>query len=378
MAIESNCNRKPRICMPTFTSFAGQAFRAGKREAQDVLASCDDVDFIHLESATGFALKERLLAPLVYRDTTGSLVSFNPGLKRVQLKQDYDLFVLVCPRWRDAWYVNAIEGWRDHCKTTVCWIDEIWVKHVPNIENWLPLLKKFDYVFVGIDGSGKALGDAIGQQCHEVFGGVDSLRFSHYPNPPERVIDVYSVGRRLDKLHRALLELAKNKDMFYVHDTIQSGDSIAPNYREHRDMYANMAKRSRFFLVAPGKVDSPEETGGQVSLGFRYFEAAASGAVMIGQAPNCASFNTMFDWPNAVIEIKPDGTDVAEQLSSLAAQPKQLLEISRRNAMESLFRHDWVYRWEQILNIVGLEVSQELHFRKNKLKKLAEMIGNSQ
>jgi spore maturation protein CgeB len=376
-------DRKPRICMPTFSSFAGQAFRMGMREAQDVLAECDNVEFIHLEADNGFAFKERWLVPLVYRDVSNKLASWlNPGLKPVELKKEYDLFILVCPRWRDVWYANAIEGWKDRCKTSICWIDELWSKSLPHIEHWLPALKQFDHVFVGTDGSGEPLSQSIGHPCHQIYGGVDTMRFSPYPNPPERVIDVYSVGRKLEEMHQALLKLASRKEIFYLHDTLtspsQTGESQSPNHREHRNMYANTAKRSLFYTVSPAKVNFQDETGGQVSVAFRYFEGAAAGAALLGQAPDCEAFRQMFNWPDAVIEVLPDGSDTAEIVSDLIAQPQKLAAINRRNAVETLLRHDWIYRWEHIFNTAGIDISQGLHDRKTQLKKIAEMIGNSQ
>ena len=94
---------------------------------------------------------------------------------------------------------------------------------------------------------------------------------------------------------------------------------------------------------------------GQQELGYRFFEGAAAGAVMIGQAPDCEAFKELFGWPDSVVPLKPDGSDVAEMLESLRAQPDRLEEMSRRNAREALLRHDWVYRWMQILAIAGLE-----------------------
>ncbi len=97
---------------------------------------------------------------------------------------------------------------------------------------------------------------------------------------------------------------------------------------------------------------------------------------MLGQAPNCESFNRMFDWPDSVIEIQPDGSDLDKVLSTLANQPKRLLEISLRNAKEAILRHDWVYRWKQILNIAGLKPTPELEIREKRLKQMAEQIDN--
>ena len=360
--------------MPTFSAFARNAFRTGFSEAQDVLVACDDVDLIHVEPSKGFAFSEKWLMQLVFRDVSRRLVSLNPGLRPVRLTKDYDLFMLACPYWRDVWYANAIQGWRDHCRTSVCWIDELWSHSVPQLQYWLPALSRFDYVILGIPGSGKALSDAIGRTCHEVQAGVDAIRFSPYPNPPARVIDVYSIGRRLDGIHRAFLNSAARKEMFYIYDTLDNAsNSETPDYLQHRDLYANIAKRSRFFMVAPGKINFPEETQGQVAIGRRYFEGSAAGAVLVGQVPDCESFRQHFDWPHAVIEIQPDGSDAVEVISRLSAEPARLREISCRNAEEALRRHDWVYRWKEILNIAGLKPTPAMEAREKRLGEIAEL-----
>jgi len=363
--------------MPTFSAFARQVFRSGLYEAQDVLVGCDDVDVIHLEASKGWAFGEKVLRRLVYHDVSRKLVSLNPGLRPVRLTRDYEVFIVVSPFLWDVWYANAIQGWRDHCRTSVCWIDELWSNHVPWLQYWLPVLSRFDYVIVGIGGSGKTLGNAIGRPCHEIQGGVDTIRFSPYPNPPERVVDVYSIGRRWEGIHRSLLKLAAKK-IFYIHDTLDhTAISETQDYAQHRDLYANLAKRSRFFLVAPGKMNIPEETQGQAAVGFRYFEGSAAGAVLAGQAPDCEAFRRHFDWPHAVIEIQPDGSDAAQVISSLSAEPERLREISCRNAEQALRRHDWVYRWREILGIAGLKPTPAMEAREKRLGELAELARES-
>src|SRR5207244_6198720 len=218
----SEGSRESRICMPTFSAFARNVFRSGSYEAEDVLVGCDDVDVIHWEASKGWAFGEKVLRRLVYHDVSRKLVSLNPGLRPVRLTRDYEVFIVVSPFLQDVWYANAIQGWRDHCRTSVCWIDELWSNNVPQLQHWLPALSRFDYVILGIPGSGKELGDAIGRPCHEVLSGVDTIRFSPYPNPPARVIDVYSIGRRRDGIHQALLNLAARKEMFYIYDTLDN------------------------------------------------------------------------------------------------------------------------------------------------------------
>jgi hypothetical protein len=43
-----------------------------------------------------------------------------------------------------------------------------------------------------------------------------------------------------------------------------------------------------------------------------------------------------------------------------------------------LMRHDWVYRWETILKAVGLEPLQGALTRKDRLRKIAEVVSQHQ
>jgi len=361
-----------RIAVLTSRAFSRMAFQCGHLEAQDVLAECGDVDLIALEAERGFSRRQQWIRRLMYRDVTRRLAYANPGLKPVRLTTDYDALVVMCQTYWDFLNVNAIENWKDRCRTTICWIDELWASSLPLYKYWLPSLRRFDHVIVGMSGTVAPLSEALGRACHYVPGAVDAIRFSPFPNPAERTVDVYSVGRRWTGLHDALLRRAEVNRSFYVYDTLQTGESPTPDHRQHRNLYANTAKRSRFFMVAPGKVDVPGETQGQVEVGFRYYEGCAAGTIMIGQAPDCEPFRTMFDWPDVVVRVSPDGSDVDAVIASLLARPERMQEISHRNAEGALLRHDWIHRWKRIFEIAGVRPPQGMPARETRLKELAE------
>ena len=358
--------------MPSGRGFTRKAFQCALYEAQDVLCQTADVDLVCPlpRPGAGFQFRQRWQRRLMYRDITRTLVFANPGLERVRLTKEYDLFVAVCQNYWDLLYVNAIDGWKDRCRTSVCWIDEMWVRALPRYKYWLHALNQFDYVFVGYAGTAGPLSTLLGRQCHWIGAGVDAIRFSPQPQPPRRVIDVYSVGRGLNGIHEALKQAMAGR-LFYLHDTLDAAATETLDHRRHRDMYANAAKRSRYFMVAPGKVDQHDEIGSQIEIGYRYYEGAAAGAVLVGQAPDCASFRERFDWPDAVIEVRPDGSDVVEVLSDLSTQPERLEGISRRNSRETLLRHDWLYRWMRIFDVAGIPHSSGMIAREERLKGLA-------
>jgi hypothetical protein len=363
--------------MLTARGFSHHAFRGAIYEGEDVLLDIDDVDLICLKPGRLYQIRQSIQRRIIWRDFTGILVSTNMSFEPIRLRKEYDLFITYMPLTQDLIRVPAIWGWKDYCRTSVCWIDEFYAADIPKLKYWLPALSHFDHIVVGYHGTTAAVADAINRPCHWVPIGVDALRFSPYPHPPDRVIDIYSMGRRSEGLHRALLELAAKKNIFYVHDTSVTSETNINDHLRHREMLANMAKRSRYFIVAPSTSRSPEEIGNQTEVALRYYEASAAGAVMIGQIPYCEAFNTLFNWQDVVVEIQADGSDVADAISNLEAQPKRLLEISCRNAREALLRHDWSYRWKKILNIAGLEPTPQLELRENRLKQLAEQAGNS-
>jgi hypothetical protein len=361
--------------MPTLRSLWREAFQCGLYEAQDVLTETNDVDMYDLHAGWGFRFKDRWQRRLLFRGVSPSLVYFNPGLQRIRLSRDYDLFIAVCQNAWDLLYVNAVDGWKERCKVSVCWLGEVWAADIPSHRDLLRGLRRFDYVFVNSQGTVGPLSDFLQRQCHPLPTGIDTLRFSPLPNPPDRSIDVYSIGRRWEGVHQALLRAVSERQLFYVYDSYQAMATMEPiDHKQHRELFANVAKRSKYFLVSPGKMNRPEETHGQVEIGYRYFEGAAAGAVMIGQAADCEAFRELFPWPDAVIEIRPDGSDTLDVLADLDSDPVRVSAISRRNATESLLRHDWVHRWKEIFQISGIEPSPAMAAREQRLKSLAKAV----
>lgn len=202
--------------------------------------------------------------------------------------------------------------------------------------------------------------------------GIDTTLFCPYPDPPQRVIDVCSIGRRSAITHQRLLRMASENGLFYLHDSIAGDRAI--HSAEHRALLANVSKRSRYFIVNPALIDRSEIRGNQMEMGNRYFEGAASGTIMLGERPDNREFDGLFDWPDALIHLPYDSSDIDRIINELDAQPERQARIRRSNVVQSLMRHDWVYRWEAVLKAVGLEPTVELLQRKERLSRLAEAV----
>jgi hypothetical protein len=217
----------------------------------------------------------------------------------------------------------------------------------------------------------KPLSEQIGRKCVFLPPGIDAISFCPYPASPKRVVDVFSMGRRSEIAHQRLLRMARESGLFYLHDSI--GGTEAIHLKQHRALFANVAKRSKYFIVNPGLIDRPDKRGGQVEASTRYYEGAASGAIMIGERPQNEEFNRIFDWPDAVTPLKYDSADIDAVINGLDRDRERQDMIRRTGVVQALRRYDWVYRWEAILKAVGLEPMQGVLERKKRLGELAAL-----
>jgi hypothetical protein len=330
----------------------------------------DDVDVLELEPAPHFETRQHLARSLAWRSRYRAFQGLNPGVKPVRLNRDYDVFVFVCMNVWDLLYLNAVANWQARCKVKVCYMAEVYAGQVAELGHLLRRLEDFDQIFQCFAGSVDAIGKIVNKPCHHLPHAVDVLRFTPYPKPPARVIDVLSIGRRSEPVHQALRRLAATREFFYLHDTLPASLVRPPNPVEHREMLASAARVSRFFVTYPAKFGD-DEPHGQSEVGGRYFEGAAAGAVLLGQAPGVSAFHREFPWPDAVVELKTDGSDVADVLADLSRRPDELARLGARNALAALRWYDWAYRWRSVLQTVGLAPRPALDERVRALAALA-------
>lgn len=344
-------------------------WRCPFREFERILGDIDAVDVLAPKPGKWYQQGRRVAMKL----GEYAPIPINPGVPETKIDREYDLFITVPERVSELLHMKSLKGVRDKCKKTVCWLPEFYFKDIPIYKSCVEILKEFDYVVFMFVASDPFLPFIKGHSQY-MAAGIDCLNFSPYPNPPQRVIDVLSIGRRAPATHKALLQMAREDNKFYMYDTINA--LKAHDLDEHRLMTANMAKRSRYFIVSPGKFDKPEETGGTSEFGYRYFEAGSAGTIMIGMRPyNNKEFDKIFDWPDAVIEVPFTSGEIVDVIHELDKQPERQARMRQKNMTECLLHHDWLYRWESILEMVGMQPLPKLQNRKRTLQQLNAMVA---
>lgn len=355
-----------------------------------IAAECDDADIVapgidnYLVRYLGSVLPDhdkqnvqRDFNRLVNGIRKGLRLKNAPTIESVSIDQNYDLFFFVAWSPQSLVELSRIRNWRGRCKVAVAYLFELWSSTLEQDRQYLKLLDQFDHVFLLHSASIPRLPSYTRAPCSFLPTGVDCLTFTPYPSLPERVVDVYSMGNRAKRLHQQLLDLAEQRGLFYLYDSLASADSQVKDWREHRLLLANIIKRSRYFMglsPATAKGAKAPKVAGEQVLPSRLFEGAAGGAVILGTAPQCPEFLECFDWPDAVIEVDPDVSDMATVIEQLDAQPRRIERVRQTNAARCLLQHDWVYRWERVLSAAGMDPLPQLKHRKSQLSELATTI----
>ena len=318
---------------------------------------------------------EDLIADVESIDIFSSINS-SQKLNQIYLEQDYQLFFSVFAQPWEICSLNRLQNnWRDKCQKAVCYLIEVWQSYLEGNEHLLEPLKQFDHIFLGVRNEVENVAKITGRPCSYLPPSIDSLKFCPYPTLSHRSIYVLSMGRRSPITHQALMDLAQQEQIFYYYDTIRNLE--ARNNREHRTLISNLAKRSRYFIAHRANINEDFKTKGKEEVGYRFFEGAAAGTVMLGEHPTHEEFYKHFDWQDAVIKIPFDAPDIGDLIAELDEQPERLARIRKDNVVNSLLRHDFVYRWQEILAKVGLKPTPKMLSRETALSKLAWSIENS-
>jgi len=201
----------------------------------------------------------------------------------------------------------------------------------------LAILQRLDPCFV-----------AFREACEELKKRFPSGRFEWLPfgvdttvfdaTPGERPIFGYSMGRRYEPLHQALLRYCTDRGLEYRYTS--NGE-----IRDPVDL-GKMVARSKYFLVTPPDLPSPARTQGYSPFVMRYLEGLSAGSRLLGVLPASGEYEMLLPL-DAMLQVSPDGSDLAVKLDADRGNPEVGPAVERARLMVRA-KHSWSKRAEQV------------------------------
>lgn len=368
--LDDVCHQESRILVWSQRNIENFIFNSCLFEFEDLI---NEVDLADVIAPPAYNFKGKLIKKIVKNSTQyfKRTAHFNPYFQPVYLEQEYDIFLAILDFPQNLSSINLLKNRQQKCYFSVCYLIEIWHKDLPSLKNFIEFFQDFDLICLGHSEIVNDVQKIIDRPCIYLPPGVNAVKFCPVLVRSDRSIDLVTLGRRSEIVHQALLALAEQKKFFYYYDYIGGAEQRNNRHQEHRTLIANLLKNSRYFIANYAKINQLQETHGQREIGYRFFEGAAAGSVLLGCSPDNVAFKHYFDWDNVIIPIDFDEHNIVKIIAELDSQPELLKQIQTDNVVNSLLKHDWVYRWEKILRELGMSITPGMEQRKHQLNEMA-------
>lgn len=363
----------PRVTVFSRRQVEQRVWQASQYEFEDVVLDVDDAQLLappgRRPSQVGAVVQgARNRARKAVRLPRTGLMSREPDVRPA------DLFFAMFAAPHEIADLAAVRPYLGRFGVKIAYLVEMWGTQVQRSADYLRQLRGFDHVFVFNRNVVEAVQEISGVPCSYLAYAADTLRFAPVVPWPTRYSDVTSYGRRTaGGTHAALVAAMEAGRLHYTFDTVR-GPFEVTDYAEHRLSLARLLQRSRYVVVH--KINDTVEklglTAGEEMLTTRYFEAAPTGAVILGTAPDLPDYHAAFDWPDALVTIPVPAPGIEQIIAELDADPERVHRARVANVVQSLRRHDWVHRWQEVLQVAGLEPDPRLDERLARLTRRAE------
>jgi hypothetical protein len=213
-------------------------------------------------------------------------------------------------------------------------------KYLINKVGALSVLQRLEPCFVAFAEGYEELKRRFPQGSFEWLPfGVDTAVFDAVPG--DRPIFAYSMGRRYDPLHQAILRYCQAHGLEYRY-TQRSGEFSDPAE------LGRMVGSCQYFVVAPPNLADPARTGGFSPFVMRYLEGLSAGARLLGVLPSSGEYELLLPL-DAILQVAPDGSDLPAKLDADRSNPNARIAVENARTLVRE-HHSWARRAEQIFN----------------------------
>lgn len=291
----------------------------------------------------------KFIGPRIGHGTRYSgLRRFVPKLTH-QLKADVLWVALMGP---ESFSLDLFKAWDTNIGVKVLYLFDTMEKQLPSLRQLLRATN-WDFTIASFSGAKQFLEKETQREWYIVPQGVNLQRFCP-AGLEEKLISFCAYGRRVPQVHETIKDYCLRTAKHYEYTTAAT---LRPQLdpRENYSIYAWHLNHAIFNFCWPVELTNPTRVETFSPITCRWFEAASSGNVIIGQPPNDPGFAEIF---GADLVIPVDPAAGPESLNSTWENLWHNRHRYLRAALERRARLSRVWSWEsrvfEMLKIIGL------------------------
>jgi hypothetical protein len=299
---------------------------------EDAVAAASDVDIV---SVPIYSRKVHVAETLHGR----RLASVTPP------RSQYDVCLLIAVGTHIVPSLRYLRHLKQVARRVIVYLYDAWLWELPTISARGGVWDIVDDLFVSFPHVVTAYHDELSRPVHYLPQAISPHWFEPYRTI--RPIDVLSVGRRVPRVHAELLEVSRRRDLFYLYQDIFRPRAI--DLRESQSLIGSLCQRARVQVSWSAEHTHPEHESEFAAITLRWFEAAASGSVVVGKAPVTDEFARLFPYDGFVHDLSPaaSASDIGNVLDG-ALQDRRADE-RRALARHVCTAHTWDARWRELV-----------------------------
>ena len=362
----------PRIGVFSLRRTAQEIFRCSGYEYEDAILSEFHTGHLIEPVAHGHP-GARLQRFLGRHGLPGQGMRF--GADSAEMADDLDLLFAYPAFVHELLELNSVRDWRARSRFAICHLQEAWASEAETrIAEALPILRQFDHIYCAMYHTVEVLQKMLDVPVSYLPWGLNAESMCPWPANHARVLDVAAIGKVDGATHDSLWDWAGRTGRYYNY-TSTGLAKYSVSHTHHRANFVQTLQRAQYFFVFLAKREHTIQRHTQREFGLRYFEGAAAGAIQLGDLlPDNPGFVEHLDWEGAVIEAPYGSDNVPDLIESLEKDPDWVEDTRRRGVTHCLRRHDYVYRWAEILRCAGLAETPAMSARRDRLEKRAQTV----
>jgi len=293
-----------------------------------------------------------LMQPVARKMAHGCRLSFfRPIVLKRHIEFDCD-FLWIPLMGPEDFQLDLFKGWDRKARYKILYLFDTF-PHQYKLIKKITHQFKFDLLVTSFEESVSELTKVCDQRWHCVPQGVRLERFyPRYPAAEERPpIQITAYGRRDKDTHAAVKKFCQEHQFWYDYTSAKNRELSIPA-AEYYQIYAAHLGSSYLSFNWAVEFTHPQRAGGISAITCRWFEAAASGCVLVGKAPKCSEFKKIFGG-SLVHEVPEEKNMMEAWLKEFFEAPQKYRELALSTQSKLKDQWTWQSRVKDILRLIS-------------------------